>query len=534
MKPSFVLFFILAMQGAGFAQAYDWVRSFGNNGDDKGLSIDVDNAGNCYVTGIFQNTITIGTYTLTSVGNSDVYVAKYNSSGILQWAFAEGGVGVDEAYGIACDASGNFAITGLYTSTPLFGNVTLTTASSNFLAYYDNAGNFQWVREFGSPGGGYAWDIDMDATSAPVVVGYYSTTSTFGATTLNANGIKEGFVIRYFANGNFDWVKSLGGAAEDVAYAVNTDANGNIYVTGRISGTVSFGTITLVGTNSSNDIFLAKLNSLGVFVWAVRGGGTNSDSGQGVDVDGSGNIVITGFIGAGTSQFGATVLTSNGLTDAFAARYTSSGALVWAKNYGGAGDDYGSDLSLAVNGFIFLSGFYNGTASFGNFTVTSAGGRDVLTLFLDTAGVELWILTGGGIGDEYVRSVSAGGGYVFVAGMNNANAVLIPFSITNSGANDAFVARIKYSEVGIAESESGHTISLVPNPVTSELTFVSEAGFHQAVINIYDAAGKIVFTRTMNSENRFSVDVSLFAPGLYTAIIQNNEGEIYSERFIRN
>ena len=70
----------------------------------------------------------------------------------------------------------------------------------------------------------------------------------------------------------------------------------------------SFGSTTLTSAGGS-DVFVAKLDSVGNFLWAVRSGGTDSDRGERIALDSSGNIYVSGYF-SGTSNFGSTTLTS--------------------------------------------------------------------------------------------------------------------------------------------------------------------------------------------------------------------------------
>ncbi len=529
-----VLFLSLAVFSAIAlnSQAYDWVQGFGGSGTDKALGIDVDASGNSYVTGNFEGTITIGTYTLTAIGGVDVYVAKFASNGYCLWAFSEGGIGNEEGLGLGCDAAGNFAITGLYNGTPTFGTQTLSSASGYYCAVYNSSGTLQWVREFGVTLGGYPWDVDMDPFGRPVITGYFTNTETFGTTTLVSNGLKDGFVLRYDANGNFDWAVSFGGTMDEVSYAVNTDQNGNIFVTGRYYGTAYFGSLPSTGAGG-NDVFLAKLDTGGNFVWVVSGGNCpGNDSGQGVDVDAQGNVTITGYIAFGTALFGTTYLNSNGLTDCFVARYTNNGNFLWAKSFGGTGDDYGSDLSLSISGSIFVGGYFGNTATFGNSTLISAGLRDVLILMLDTSGNVQFALSGGGTGDEYARTLSAGGGYVYFAGLSDGPGAYGAFNIGNNGIYDAVLGRIKYDEVGIDDGENRGITEVFPNPATTEMTCVLNSALSDnARYEIYDVTGNLILTQEISHERTF-VDIAGLAQGCYVLRITNGD-RITRKEFVK-
>ena len=159
------------------------------------------------------------------------------------------------------------------------------------------------------------------------------------------------------------------------------DGYNNILVTGQFSGTVDFG----AGPLSSSpfyysDIFLAKFSPAGDTVWSKRLGGTSADSGRSVAVDDSDNVLVTGYF-VGTVDFGGGSLTSAGL-DIFAAKYSSSGAYIWAKRFGGSSSDSGNTIAVDNIGNVLVGGYFQDTIDFGGGPLTSAGALDAFLVTL--------------------------------------------------------------------------------------------------------------------------------------------------------
>ena len=235
------------------------IASAGGINSDIGNSIAVDGSGNVYVTGYYQGTATFGGIAKISVGSNDIFVAKYNSSGNMQWVQSAGGPSIDIGQSIAVDGSGNVYVTG-----------------------------------------------------------YYNGTATFGATTITSAGSSDIFVAKYNSSGTLQWVQSAGGTNADSGYSIAVDGSGNVYVTGYYYGTATFGA-TPITSAGGGDIFVVKYNNSGSVQWVQSAGGTNADSGKSIAVDGSGNIYVTGYY-YGTATFGATSITSAGFSDIFVAR----------------------------------------------------------------------------------------------------------------------------------------------------------------------------------------------------------------------
>ena len=245
-----------------------WVKRAGGTDDEYGYGIVVDGSGNSYLTGAFYGTAAFGSTTLSNTSSFyDVFVAKFDAAGNVVWAKRAGGTNGDSGSAIAIDGSGNSYVTGAFVGAATFGSTT-----------------------FSSVGGSY--DI---------------------------------FVAKYDAAGNVVWARRAGGTDEDSAYGIAVDGSGNSYVTGEFAGTAIFGSTTLISAGSL-DFFMAKYDAAGNIVWAKRAGGTDDEYGYGIVVDGSGNSYVTGRF-TGTATFGSTTLTSNGFSDIFIARlanYTST------------------------------------------------------------------------------------------------------------------------------------------------------------------------------------------------------------------
>jgi hypothetical protein len=151
------------------------------------------------------------------------------------------------------------------------------------------------------------------------------------------------------------------------------DTNGNVIVTGLFQGTVDFGGGPLTSAGSY-DIFVAKYSSSGAYLWAKRLGATNPDYGNGVTIDSNGDVIVTGAF-YGTVDFGAGPITSISY-GTFVAKYTASGGYVWADTFDGTGTQIAN--AVAVNGTsnVAVTGYFDNTMG----TLTSAGGYDIFLL----------------------------------------------------------------------------------------------------------------------------------------------------------
>jgi hypothetical protein len=146
------------------------------------------------------------------------------------------------------------------------------------------------------------------------------------------------------------WANSAGGSDNDDCSATALDSQGNIYVTGNFYGTVKFGPYRQDASGES-DIFVAKLDPAGNWLWAVRAGGTNTDKSNSIAVDQAGNAYLTGSF-RGTASFGPYTLATYDVEQIFVAKIDFTGHWVWAVQAGGIDWDSGYGIVVDQAGYV--------------------------------------------------------------------------------------------------------------------------------------------------------------------------------------
>jgi hypothetical protein len=462
-------------------------RGGGNVNNDFGRGIAVDTNGNCYVTGYFQGTADFGTNIFTSRGFDDIFVAKYDADGRVLWARQAGGADFDEGYGIAADPAGNCYVTGYIQGNSSFGSTNLTSVNGSFdcfLAKYDTNGNLLWVRQAGGPEADFPYGIAADSAGNSYTTGYISATASFGTTNLVSAGDTDIFVAKYDTSGNLLWIRQAGGAGSDRGNGVAVDGAGNVFATGFFSDQAIFGTATL--TNSgSGDIFVLKLDSAGNFAWARRAGGTLHDFGYGIGVDAVGNSYVTGNF-QGEAFFGAMSFFSAGFFDLFAAKFDANGNLVWAKKAGGSSFDHGTAIAVDRAGNSFLTGYFHGEGGFGSTNLSGPLGHDYLAVKLDPDGTPLWGAQVGGDQDSvlgYGITLDRQGNS-YVTGLFGGTTRFGDRALDDVGYGDVFVAKLGAAyEPLLAVSRSGS--QLVFAWPTNALGFTLESASGLAETNVW-------------------------------------------------
>jgi hypothetical protein len=248
----------------------------------------------------------------------DMYIVKYDSSGNAIWAKKAGGSQDDEGWSIAVDGSGNAFVCGQFTSPSLaFGSNILMNAGQYdlFIAKYDAAGNLQWGRGAGGIDFDVTLSVTTDANGNAYMTGWYTNdTITFGSIPLLNMGGEDIFLVKYTGTGNVAWAKRAGGVSYDEGRSIIADVDGNTYITGSFDGpSITFDTITLSSTNMN--IFVVQYDSAGTALWAKNAGGAGLSQGFGICTDTDSNIYVTGYYLSSPIAFDTIVLADAGSDD---------------------------------------------------------------------------------------------------------------------------------------------------------------------------------------------------------------------------
>lgn len=505
-----LLFTSLLLFAQGYE--WDWVTVAGGTGAEYGSGIVTDSMGNHYVTGSFTNTVSLGSLTLSSAGGRDIFIAKLNSSGGFLWAARAGGAGNDNANAIARDASGDLYLAGRFEGSANFGSQSLTGSGGYdiFAAKLDSTGSFLWAVGAGGTGSDAAYGIALDTSASICLTGRFENTATFSSIALTSSGGDDIFAAKLDGNGNFLWaVKAGGSEVDERGTGIAVDSADNIYLTGYFYGTANFG-IHQISSYGFRDIFVAKLNSSGSFLWALRAGGANDyDWGSAITVDNSDYVYLTGFFDD-TADFGSTQLISNGYHDVFAARLNGSGNFLWAVKAGGTGGDQAYGIAVDSDANVYLTGFFYGSASFGTNTVNGYGYFDIFAAKLDSGGNWLCALSAGSANDQdmgYGIAVDASAN-AYLTGCYEGTATFGSFTQTNAGSTDIFVAKISPNvladdELAPVLSDSSYLSGAYPNPFNSDIVIHCYLAKTQAVsIQIFNLKGRLIKTLFCGSKPR--------------------------------
>jgi hypothetical protein len=374
-----------------------WARNAGGTNNDMAWNVTADANGNSYITGNFtSSSTTFGSITLTNSGTQSAFVAKYDPSGNVVWATNPTTTGTSCGYGVSVDPSGNVFVSGAFDAPSIvFGLFTLNGNGYNdcFIAKYNSSGNVQWAKSAGGANPESAQGISADMNGNAYVTGHFASSSiTFGSNTITTSG-QSVFLTKYDSLGNNLWAKaSVGGFNAAYGNSVSADPFGNVFITGNYTDTVVFDTDSLICTglatssaDADQEVFTVKYEAAGNVLWArgslPLGPGGFTHNSYSVASDGAGNAYIVGGFFNPTPPpqiiFYPDTFVSTNIDALFIVKYDPFGNILCADYLTSGGDDNNGVCANAAGDVYIASDFFEANFIVGQDTLHSAMGEQV-------------------------------------------------------------------------------------------------------------------------------------------------------------
>ena len=304
--------------------AHVWSRTVGSLGTEQGLDIAVDSTGAAYVTGQYSGDINfVGI--IQGIEGYDALLLKFSPTGQPQWGKGLGGTGSQHGLGVAVTSDDQVTFVGAFEDTVDFGGGALTSAGNDdaVIARYDSSGTHLWSRRYGDEWHQWASAVAVDGQGSVLVTGEFAGSMDLGGGMLTcADGptSADGFVAKFDAMGDHVWSKRFGDMDEQRGLGIAADVFGNIVLAGEFANQVSFGGAS-VPSAGGRDVFVVKLDPSGGQLWLRRYGSgmMANQSGEAVATDSLTNVWVTGTF-EDTIDFGGGVFTSAGGLDMFLAK----------------------------------------------------------------------------------------------------------------------------------------------------------------------------------------------------------------------
>lgn len=395
MKRQVLLFFLFLFAIKIFAQ--DFKQS--NYLSSSSYLFPVDNVfssqENIVLSDFFGSLNLTESYTATY---RDVFIAKFNTDYSIDWLTHFEGDSIEFSTGLASDDS-TFAFLINYRKNLNFATKNLSSQGDYDVAVvkYDFNGNEKWVKNIAvNPSSQIGRDIDYDESGNIIIAGEYSDSITIGSEKyINDFGF---FVIKLDPFGNIIWSKDIPSTDDNEIGDIKAFKDG-YYINGRFKGTVNFDVGDEVSTSSSyKDLFLYKIGTDKSGLWVRRSYGVSEAYSGTISRDQYGNIYYTGRFTGSTISFDSTLNevsseienVNSATADIFVSKYNKTGSLIWKRRYGSEGNDWAQSINYQ-NDFLYLTGFFAGELIFGQDTIQTTGtsDKDIFLGLIDENGNEL-------------------------------------------------------------------------------------------------------------------------------------------------
>lgn len=297
------------------------------------------------------------------------------------------------------------------------------------------------------------------------VTGTFENTATFGSTTLSSHGGNDIFIAKLDTAGNFIWTIGFGGIDDDWDADIALDSSDNIYFAGSFQSSLTIGNTTLL-SQGQGDFILAKFDASGNLIWTQSAGGTGIDGLTSIAVDKANNLYIGGYFES-NFMWGTTTFFSQGYWDNFVAKLDTAGNFIWRTSSGGSGNDFIWSLALDTMDNVFVCGSFDGTVTFGGTTLTATGL----------------------VGDSFIFKLDSSGNFIWVTQVGSSTYVT-PLAITLDASANLYVTGYYYDDADFG------SITIASNGEAE--TFIAKS----------DSSGNFIWARSLGSpDDDFGYDV---------------------------
>jgi hypothetical protein len=374
-----------------------------------------DREGNILIVGDFWGNMDFGGSLLTSKGDRDIFLAKFDCQGNHIWSKQYGDKLEQVGDGVATDSSGAVFVGGSFTGALNFGGGELVSQGRHnvALAKLDQSGRHIWSRCFGDNGYHVHECLAVAPSGSVTIAGRFKGRIDFGVGDFeNQSSQTDIFVASFSAQGQCLWARRFGGPYEQQTRSIAIDNRGNIALAGVFKGEVNFDDYSLTEQHPNDYCgFLTKLDESGRVLWCKRLGDPHAEQGSVVAFDPSnGDLLVAGFI---RNRLPSEISRETGIICLFA-RYDRFGVLQWSKTIRGV---LCTSLNAASGGRILFTGHFDKSVDFGLGVMESAGGNDIVAAMFTPDGVALWAKRFGDRRQQFlVKGAHGSNGSVVLAG----------------------------------------------------------------------------------------------------------------------
>ncbi|OFX17089.1 MAG: hypothetical protein A2033_13515 [Bacteroidetes bacterium GWA2_31_9] len=313
-----------------------------------------------------------------------------------------GGINDENLYKQEKDSVGNIYICGTFMGTTIFGADTLISFGDKdiFFAKLDTLGNVLWVNKAGGSFGDQIYDFVIDNNSFIYITGSFNTNATFGTTNLTSFGANDIYIAKYNIDGNFIWAKGAGSTTDDFGSSIDI-YNNEIYLTGNSQSNSNFSSLILQYPST----FFAKYDLNGNIIYVQNAFNMyKSISSPKIKINSNGELYLTGNCSYNIT-IGNDTIPIIGSTDVLLVKYDNTFNYLWGISAGGSSSEAVKSILIDENNDIYLCGSFQGTASFAGTILNSYGNSTAFLVKFNSSGNIIWANRAGGTGFSYYGDV---------------------------------------------------------------------------------------------------------------------------------
>lgn len=288
--------------------------------------------------------------------------------------------------------------------------------------------------------------VAVDNNGNTLISGIFLNELVFGGQRFSSRGMGDIFVASIARNGTANWVRQFGAGSDDNTYDLTADAAGNIYISGWFGGTVDFGGTRLTAKGQL-DAFVAKLSPSGEVIWARRFGGVRGDGGNEIAVTAAGEVAMSVISEGPFEVDGRTIPFGGGRRDAHVVRLDTNGNVRWTHTFDGSGMERMRAITIGQDGTVYAGFQFNGELASGGNRLVARDGWDGALAKLSPNGQLEWMRQVGGNGRDNVRGAGIDqAGNVYAVGVYETDAFVFDREYLAHGTNGTdFIVKLSPS-----------------------------------------------------------------------------------------
>lgn len=451
----------------------DWANKLEGTGRSESKVIKIDHQNNLYILGEYEGKVDFDPQSTTdwhtSSAQRDVYIQKLDKNGNFIWAISLGTVYNNDVYDLECDDKGNIYFLMSYVNKldcdPDTGKYYLNWGGGEDVAIIklDSSSRFIWAKSISGAFDQVGNALTFDKSGNIVITGAFQEKVDFDPGPAKFEKIADGtfdyFVLKLDTAGQFVWAKTFGTLYSEFGDDIITDADNNIYITGRFSDDLDFDASNqtrMISAKGGYDVFIHKLDSNGNYLWAKSFGSNNNEYPKRIFLNLEKQIIICGYFeyktDFSTDTNASITVTPKGVGDHFVINLDSSGINNWLRTFGETGQDVYLNSEQDYNGNIFtLGAFYSSSIDLNpgsdSFKIKRTGQNDAFIQKLDKSGNFIWgrSIEGSGVSNSYTTGIAVDSlNDIYLTGFFETNADLDPDStkyIFSGAGNTQFVTK---------------------------------------------------------------------------------------------